>query len=70
VIPGSDPQDERLTKAAAIAAAHRESRANERGYCFAVERPDRTWYISTRKPLLRTHAMHVVCCEDGREELA
>ena len=70
MIPGSDPQDERLTKAAAIAAAHRESRTNARGYCFAVERPDLTWYTSMRKPLLRTREMHVICCEDGREELA
>ena len=52
----------------ALIAAHRASQEN--GFAFAVQWPLGHSTVEARKPSLRDQRMRVICCVDGREELA
>ena len=58
------------TFADALIAAHRQSRMVECGYAFAVKWPLGNCTVEFCKPSLRDQRMKVICCADGREELA
>ena len=54
----------------AIAAAHRQSRVLECGYAYVIQwKPDH-YTVSLDKPLVRNRDTKILCCSQGREELA
>ncbi len=57
-----------MTMIEATIEAHKLSKTS--GYAFAVLWPAGHATVEVRKPSLRMNGMKVVCCEDGREEIA
>lgn len=54
----------------AVIAAHSESRTSKLGAPYAVQWPAGYCTVEYRKPSVRSWRMRIVCCANGREELA